>query len=82
MTTIKVEQRIGKEIKDVFVNVPDLLYDNALEEKKECVSLNDYCQMDKSGRLFKHYKLYNYIENIIGKFMLLGGIERIHIKSK
>lgn len=62
-----------------YVEVPDDLYNDALQEKKGCQNLETYEYMHKIGRLPRHDEIIKFIEVSIGQKINPYGIERIHI---
>ncbi len=73
--TVKVK---GVNKKIYYVNVSDYLYNTALEEKKESISLESYEYSYKNGLLEHFNKLLTHIEIIIDQ-KIFPDIERIKI---
>lgn len=71
--------RVKNANKDFFVEVPDLLYEKALQEKKSRGNYLSYCFAYKNGFLKQHNRLSEFIAGKIGRNFFDDDIERIHV---
>lgn len=80
MTIVKVKIIENKEEICRYVEIPVCLYNNALDEKKNCGDERTYWYKYKNGYLAEYQKLVDFIEHKIGcHIAFMSGIERLKI---
>lgn len=71
------EDGIHKKFEEAFVAVPSEMYEAGLKEKRGSKTHDLYCFFFKQGYLEAHYRMIDYIQNIVGRIDT-ASIERIN----